>query len=211
MTAYSLSEVEATARKAARGAGYHWGLADAAGQAVRMLCAAGLDGCAAAARLLESAAMPGPPEQVNGVWEPAAHRICPITAGASLVDLARTLPETGTSLLAVAEPLLILPACADIARLRSEPVTLSWQDGIICIGPEGLPDLASIEKLEQTHVAHLTLHPGGNDQPPAARVTRAAPKPEVWDTLLRFAARTYAPATEASRRTGAGAGQSDND
>jgi len=31
------------------------------------------------------------------------------------------------------------------------------------------------------------------------------------DVLIRFAARTYAPATEASRLSGAGAGTTDND
>ena len=37
----SLNEVEATAKKATRGAGYPWGLAEEAGKAVRWLCGAG--------------------------------------------------------------------------------------------------------------------------------------------------------------------------
>ncbi|NND22495.1 MAG: DUF3726 domain-containing protein, partial [Silicimonas sp.] len=40
---YSLNEVEATAKKAARGAGYPWGLAEEAAKATRWLCAHDID------------------------------------------------------------------------------------------------------------------------------------------------------------------------
>ena len=41
---WSLNELDAMARKAARGAGYSWGLAEEAGRATRWLAAAGLPG-----------------------------------------------------------------------------------------------------------------------------------------------------------------------
>ncbi|MEL7259121.1 MAG: DUF3726 domain-containing protein, partial [Pseudomonadota bacterium] len=41
---WSLNEVESLARKAARGAGYSWGLAEEAGKATRWTCAAGWPG-----------------------------------------------------------------------------------------------------------------------------------------------------------------------
>ena len=50
---YALNEVEATAKRAARGAGYSWGLAEEASKATRWLCAKGIDGSAVLAGLLE--------------------------------------------------------------------------------------------------------------------------------------------------------------
>ena len=50
---FSLNEVGATAKRAARGAGYAWGLAEEASEATRWLCAQGLDGAAQLALLLE--------------------------------------------------------------------------------------------------------------------------------------------------------------
>ena len=50
----SLNQIEQTTRKAARGAGLAWGLADETGRAVRWLHAHGLPGVAALADWLES-------------------------------------------------------------------------------------------------------------------------------------------------------------
>lgn len=52
MPRYSLTEIEAHTRKAARGAGYHWGEAEEMGKATRWLCAHGIDGATAALELL---------------------------------------------------------------------------------------------------------------------------------------------------------------
>ena len=49
---YSLNEMEATAKRAARGAGYSWGLAEEASKATRWLCTQGLDGAAELAHVL---------------------------------------------------------------------------------------------------------------------------------------------------------------
>lgn len=49
---FALIEVEATAKKAARGAGYACGMAEAAAMAARRLCAHGIDGVAGLAGLL---------------------------------------------------------------------------------------------------------------------------------------------------------------
>ena len=49
---WSLNELDAMARKAARGAGYSWGLAEEAGRATRWLAAAGLPGPMCLAQLL---------------------------------------------------------------------------------------------------------------------------------------------------------------
>jgi hypothetical protein len=50
---FSLNEIEAQLRKAARGAGLPWGLAEEAGKAARWLAMHGIDGLPASAALFE--------------------------------------------------------------------------------------------------------------------------------------------------------------
>jgi len=54
MPRYSLTEIETHTRKAARGAGYHWGEAEEMGKAARWLCAAGFDGVTEVLKLLQA-------------------------------------------------------------------------------------------------------------------------------------------------------------
>jgi len=194
----SFHEVAALARRAARGGGLTWDLADEAGRAVRMLCVAGVDGCAALAALLAElrarrAPALAPLRLSDPVWVAQAGALCPIRAGTALSDMTRDLPHAGVGLQGVIAPVLVLPFAADAARALQRPVTLSWRDGIVSIGPEGLPRAAGIAKLARARQADLHLHPGGPGLPVAPPETRARPDPAAWQALAASAARTLAP------------------
>lgn len=166
---WSLNETEALCRKAARGAGMPWGLAEEAGRAARWLEDRGQAGAGALAKLL-------------GRWNAGmTPRDCPVLAGAAMAD-AGVMPASPVT----ADP-LTWPFVAMIAGLTGE--ALSPTEGVK-INPDGSLVLSSA-------MQHLR--------------GRAAPDAAAIATLESFAARTYAPATEASRLAGAGAGTSDND
>lgn len=207
---YALNEVEATAKRAARGAGYDWGLAEEAAKATRWLCAQGLDGAAVLAGLLEAGyaaeLSAHVPNSLDGDWLAEAP-LCPLATGAALSDCAARLQQAPQKLGPVARPVLILPFAAMAARQLGACVTVEGEgfqavtDGI-ALGFEGvLPDAPAV----------LTIRAG--EQLPAAEPshTRAEPEEAAWAVLNRFAHKTYAPATEESRLLGAGAGLSDND
>jgi hypothetical protein len=86
----SLNEVEMYGRRAARGAGMCWGLAEEAGKAARWLAERGLPGVPLLAGLLtsnegrryESMA----PVIVAGHWRAADGNLCPVCSGAALRD-----------------------------------------------------------------------------------------------------------------------------
>lgn len=188
------------ARRAARGSGLPWGLADEAGRAVRVLCAAGVDGAAALAALLDELRArrddkPAPLHLQDRVWAARAGALCPIRTGTALSDMARSLRADGVGLLRVLRPVLIVPFAADAARTLQAPVTLSWHGGILGIGPDGVPSGAILDRLATIREAGLHLHPGGPGLPPAAPATRACPDPAAWSALGAWAARTSAPAT----------------
>jgi hypothetical protein len=207
---FALNEVEAMAKRATRGAGYPWGLAEEAAKATRWLCARGLDGCAILAGLLNAGFGPAladhTPGDLTGDWQ-ATGALCPLATGATLSDMANRLDQGPVTLHRVRAPGLILPFAAMTARRMTACVTLTCDAATIVTDGTGLTGAASLPD----HADRLILSIGGTPPAPTQLASRATPAPAAWQTLGRFAQRTYAPATEESRLLGAGAGLSDND
>ena len=211
---HSLNEVEAMARRAARGAGYDWGLAEEAGKAVRWLCANGLDGCAPLARLLDSVAGLEPrafaPRSAEGEWQGQEGWLCPLAAGAALSDFAALLGKREITMQDLREPALVLPFASAAAARLGGPITLAWANGHAACTREACEARAA-PLLDTPLAAWLRVGAGGTVDATCARAHRAHPDMRAWASLESFARRTYAPATDASRRLGAGAGPLDND
>ena len=205
----SLNEVEATAKKATRGVGYPWGLAEEAGRATRWLCARDMDGCDALAELLARTdgadLQRWTPRCDAPVWTAEGGRLCPLITGAALSDRALELPDV--RLAALVQPMLLLPFVALMARQRETvlqvelPGARATTDGRALSVSGRFP--VDIDELAISPVDKL-----GRSQPDRRRF---APGSKALGLLNRFAYRTYAPATDASRLSGAGAGLSDND
>lgn len=198
----SFSEMEGLARRAARGAGLPWDIAEEAGRAVRILCAARIDGAAALAGLLAEIRARrtmelAPVRVLDRVWAAPGGALCPIRAGATLSDMARMLPADGVGMVGVLVPVLILPFAADVARVLQGPVTLSWRGGILSLGPDGLPRAGGIDKLIGVQQTGLHVHPGGPGLDPSPPESRARPDPAALAALEALARRTSAPLDDA--------------
>jgi len=207
---FSLNEVEATAKRAARGAGYAWGIAEEAGKATRWLCAQGLDGPAELAKLLDMGFAGSldqhMPQDLTADWV-GEKDLCPLTCGAALSDYAKKWQADPLHLRRVAVPLLLLPFVAGAVRRQNAVATITL-DGINAVTDGtrlSYPD-ANAHRADS-----VTVRTGGTLETTRPRRTRATPDPASWDVLTNFAFQTYAPATEQSRLLGAGAGLSDND
>ncbi len=206
----SLNEVEATAKRAARGAGYPWGLAEEAGKATRWLCAHGIDGTKSLAQLLEQGLAASlknhRPVEMQSAWA-GQGVLCPIITGALLSDRSDLLHAGPIRIQKLAVPVFLLPFVASAARAQNNVITHTCDlfraatDGDRLEAGQDWPSFSD----------HTQITLGGQLTTPRPHVTRATPDPVCWDTLNRFAHRTYAPATDESRLLGAGAGLSDND
>ncbi len=207
----SLNEVEATAKRATRGAGYQWGLAEEAAKAVRWLCANDIDGCGALAGLIERFDGVDLAERVplpdDTGWYGKGSVLCPLIAGAALSDCALDLADRDIRMGPVAAPCLLFPFAAHAARQLRNTVTVSWPAGAAVT--DG--DRISLTGPIGTRVDFITVCRGGLLGAPNRQMSRAMPEQGVWETLNRFAHRTYAPATAESRLLGAGAGLTDTD
>ncbi len=206
----SLNEIEATSKKAARGAGYSWGMAEEAGKAARWLCIQGQDGCAILAGFLGQndgqVLANHRPRDLSGVWS-AKSNLCPLTAGAALSDCAHDLTTDEITLSEVAYPALLLPFAARVAVRLGRFVELECDEVFATTNGTEL----HLDGTLPTHASKVTARLQTKMGLAVPRHTRGIPTPEVWAILNKFAHRTYAPATEESRLLGAGAGLSDND
>lgn len=210
---YSLNEVMAQARKAARGAGFDWGMAEEAARAARWLCARGIDGCAILAGCLE-AAMAGQlataPQVADGAWRaPDARPLCPIHIGAALSDRAASLahPPAHLRIGPVFAPALLLPFVAQIARQGDMALRVDANTASCIVTADG-PDAANrfSSAPQSINITHADARPTRIEP-----FHRATPDATAWDMLTRLAHLTYAPATDASRAKGAGGDLPDND
>jgi hypothetical protein len=190
---WSLGEVEAMARKAARGAGYAWGVADEAGHAVRWLEARQAGGITDLADLLVEVSNETPadftPKSVAD-WTCNTNHLCPVMTGLVFADTAELREAEVTRLNSVMAPKLMLPFLGHVAAIQGQPLSVVAGAGRAIVR-DGDLDMSG----DWT----------------AAMETRVDPDPSAWKILTRMASRTYAPATEASRLKGAGAGLTDND
>ena len=208
---FSLNEIEATAKKATRGAGYPWGLAEEAGKATRWLCAQGVDGCMALADLLhrvDGDDLAGfRPQVTKTPWVAPNGVLCPLMTGATLSDLGANVVTDGIELGAVASPVLLAPFVAPLAQDMERPVSLALDETVLIVTGNTLPG----PYTPPAFVGRVAVHICETHDAPNNLQERATPEPAIWSALLSFAHRTYAPATEASRRKGAGAGLTDTD
>jgi len=212
---FSLNEVETTAKKAARGAGHSWGMAEEAGRATRWLCTRGFDGCGALAALLlkEDGAVQGDmaPIALSDEWSAASGTLSALMAGATLSDSAFMLMPREVRMRSVAMPVLLIPFAATAARQLGTALSLQWSGVIITINEHDINVKANEDTLMSENADMVRIRGSSTLIRPITKWERVTPQALDWDTLNYFAGRTYAPATEESRLLGAGAGNSDND
>lgn len=209
---YSLNEIEALAKKGARGGGYDWGVAEETGKAVRWLASHGLPGVELLTKHLSMQANDGPPQTLDGDWSSVTGTLCPLTAGIALNDCADRLSAgQGQMMRNVAHPLLVVPFAAWAAVHIRAPLTVTW--GALRATTNGYDLLIEGDEhdLSAAHSAILSCSIAQDQVALIAPALRGSISDKAWTELNTFAQRTYAPATEASRLLGAGAGTSDND
>ena len=213
MTALVLSsnEIDAMAKKAAKGAGMPWGLASDAGRAARWLADHGLPGPELLADLLDwrdgRAHTDVAPPDVGLSWAEHPAALDPVVVGTVCADLAGRLAVGRSELGRVRQPLLLGFALAVAVGRTGTSLVARWDGAALGVTADGASAQGSLLASE----ALVTVEPGRLDgQRLVAPVAGWSVDPAAWARLEAFAHRTYAPDTEASRLRGAGAGLIDD-
>ena len=207
----SLNEIEVTARRGAAGAGLPYGLAQDVSAAVAWLTARGLDGAGYLAALLDDAgSSPAIGESRDGkiIFEDGRVEMC----GASAIDLALSEPEDCEVIVQNANSPLLLAGLAGTAAIQHGlTFCLNCKGSSLSIGPDTdeIDPSGFLPGCDVTLSCRSTHETAKGATPPdlsGFEVDAAA-----WNKIVAYAHKTYVPASEASRLTGAGAGLTDND
>ncbi|MFL4471808.1 DUF3726 domain-containing protein [Tateyamaria armeniaca] len=213
----SLNEIEAHAKCAARGAGLSWGMAEEAGRAARWLASHGLAGPAMLGDVLVRndglTHAQVAPVSLDGDWHAAKGPLCPLAVGTTLNDCADRLGH-GHVITAgsVSCPLLTVPFAAWAAIHLKQMVRVAYESVQIETDGDGIWVSDPHNVINTSRADTVVFQRTRTRTDPAQRPgLRGHVTPEIWARLDTFAQRTFAPATDASRLLGAGAGLSDND
>ncbi|WP_315925600.1 DUF3726 domain-containing protein [Mesorhizobium sp. SP-1A] len=214
----SLNEIDALVRKAARGAGLSWGLAEEAGKCARALAGEGEACLPLIADVLELQLGGDLSRRIaaeRDAWSAADDLpINPLVLGPSLADHAFLLARGSIDIAGpVAAPALLLPFLSAAASHLGAGVKVETDRGECAISVAA--DIGTVPPALAGLVQRLRLSqaPAGTDHA-ACRPAPVRPvylPPELKTRFEALAARTYVPSSELSRMTGAGAGLNDND
>ncbi len=206
---WPLGELRALAIKATRGAGFSWSFAEEAGYATQWLESHGVAGVSQLANYLQWAEVNGrlsaPLDMLEGKPDELSLK-CPIAVGCFIAD---SQAAAGNARLRVCQPTLLLPFLALTAGAQT--IVCSINNVPIALCADGIDQAAlNLPELGLAE-ASLSWQLTQDAAPMCISKSRASNDKQSIQILKGFADKTYAPATEASRLGGAGAGTTDND
>lgn len=207
----SCNEVGALCLKAARGAGFSWGLAEEAGYAARWLYEHAVDGPTALADFLDARAGIMPVVTLkDGIFRTSSgDALCPISAGAGMSDVAGS--SSGPWLAKeVCAPILLLPFVAQVATSAQVSHRVKWSRGAVIVSAGGSIS-GDVSVLATTKVADVLVEAAPEVTPTSPDIGKCPAVPsETLSRLDAYAMKTTVPPSDASR-SDAGATGGDND
>ena len=224
---FALGEIDALCKKAARGAGFSWGMAEEIGQATRWLSAYNLPSGILLVKILQ--AVDGhylqthkpnirTEDERNYALTADGNALCPLMAGVALSDFIFVLKTGGTFRTGkIAYPLFTLPFLGRAAESLQINIEVSFDDKIFILTPNGI----AMENISPQDNESLSLTSTENlscqlsDKKPTDILSPSLKacqiSPDAWKILTHFYMKTTVPESEISKLTGAGAGLNDND
>ena len=209
---FSLGEIESQCKKAARGSGLSWGLAEDAGLVARLLSEVGLPGSETIALNLKKLAFSElyRVEKKEDIFGAAERPLSGFLIGISILDRLSEFPDSKT--VDFGEIVGPLAFVGSLLKLQGSNYSFSvrWVGFHCCLDSTGLtvhgknlnPEI--VHKLEFSIFQNLKISSVNEIVIPKVSV-------ECWKELTDLAYRTYVPSSEKSRMFGAGAGVLDND
>ena len=235
----SLNETEELCAKAARGCGHPWGVAYDIAKAVRWLAERGVSGLGALAGLLADDELKQTPVTLNKSERETQFVVAEggeLYLGACLSDYAFLLADKQARISEIKQPLLLLPFLAWASAVSRSSLYVAFGEVPFFFTNELTNESGSQENsqgesrnffsacqfygnpagLPSSCAVFVSPNKTRNSDIPlwTTRTTRLQVSDSELDAfkcLEGCAYRTYAPATEASRLSGAGSALSDND
>lgn len=215
---YSLNEIDAELRKAARGVGLSWGLAEDVGRMARALAQFVPQHLGQLADALEAIQngrdSTGIISDHLGIRSPDDHLLSPLVVGPAIADRIHDIAgDTLVVTSPVAMPRLLVPALTSAAARLEHSLLLRTDEYEVTLGDDLAKVFAALGSRDSALNTRISVLQSSRkpDLASARKVGAVAIADALWRRFDVLAALTYVPASEHSRLAGAGAGLSDND
>ena len=201
----SLSEIETTAKRASRAAGYSWGIAEEVGKSIRLTELFGFPGIKHLNQYYQNKKKLkfSDIKLINKINKSNGLSFCPIILGVNFIDQVKNVDNLKScSIEKLAYPLLLLPFLSRSSEIIGKKLLFSFDDNKFLLNfnmsifsnswNKEIPILAN-----QVEISFLNNEDNFSDQD--------------WKNLYKLAEDTFVEETDSLKQGAAGAGLTDND
>ena len=201
----SFSEIDTTAKRASKAAGFSWGIAEEIGKSIRSLELFGLPGIINLKNYLKKIKQKHPKkiakiEKENKIDD---RELCPIYSGVALLDSCLELEKLKSiKFYNLSYPLLILPFISKASEIISKKILVQYDSTSFLLNFDKSIFSKNIDKQVQSlsNVVNIEFIENKNSF-----------SEQDWKELYELSEETFVDESDSSKEKAAGAGLTDND
>ena len=201
----SFSEIDTTAKRASKAAGFSWGIAEEIGKSIRSLELFGLPGIINLKNYLKKIKQKHPKkiakiEKENKIDD---RELCPIYSGVALLDSCLELEKLKSiKFYNLSYPLLILPFISKASEIISKKILVQYDNTSFLLNFDKSIFSKNIDKQVQllANVVNIEFIENKNSF-----------SEQDWKELYKLSEETFVDESDSSKAKAAGAGLTDND
>ena len=201
----SFSEIDTTAKRASKAAGFSWGMAEEIGKSIRSLELLGLPGILNLNNYLKKIKQKHPKkiEKIEKENKISDKELCPIYSGVAFLDRCLELEKLKTiKFYKVSYPLLMLPFISRASEIMSKKILVQYDNTSFLLNFDKSIFSKNIDKQAQslTNVISIEFIENKNSF-----------SEQDWKELYKLSEETFVDESDSSKAKAAGAGLTDND
>jgi len=201
----TFSEIETTTKRASKAAGFSWGIAEEIGKSIRSLEIFGLPGIINLNQYLKKIKKKHPTKitKIEKENKTDDKELCPIYSGVAFLDRCLELEKLkNLKFYNVSYPLLMLPFISRASEIMSKKILVQFDNSSFLLNFDKSIFSKNIEKQSQSHAKVINIEFMEN---------KNSFSEQDWMELYKLSEETFVDESDSLKKTGAGAGLTDND
>tara|TARA_B100001029_G_C14835451_1_gene325365 strand:- start:49 stop:660 length:612 start_codon:yes stop_codon:yes gene_type:complete len=201
----SFSEIDTTAKRASKAAGFSWGIAEEIGKSIRSLELFGLPGIINLNNYLKKIKQKHPKkiEKIEKENKTSDKELCPIYSGVAFLDRCLELEKLKSiKFYNVSHPLLMLPFISRASEIMSKKILVQYDNTSFLLNFDKSIFSKNIDKQAQSVANVISIEFVEN---------KNSFSEQDWRELYKLSEETFVDESDSSKAKAAGAGLTDND
>jgi len=201
----TFSEIETTTKRASKAVGFSWGVAEEIGKSIRSLELFGLPGIINLNKYLRKIKKKHPKKiaKIEKKNKTKDKELCPIYSGIAFLDRCLELEKLKSlKFYNVSYPLLMLPFISRASEMMSKKILVQFDKSSFLLNFDKSIFSKNIEKQSQSIAKVVNIEFIKN---------KNSFSQQDWKELYKLSEETFVDESDSLKKTGAGAGLTDND